>query len=145
MRRSLACVAQHELSALVQDTKKAIIDLEHQRQSVLQAIEAAQNADGHNGHSTGETQMLLMELVNRLLRLNAALDQVVREAEQIKQDQLSPSSQRLIPWAIPLTVPVEAEVKVEAKAGATVEVETSSCKISQFYPCGSTPHDCPSR
>lgn len=137
MRRSLASVAQHELNALVQDTKKAITELEHQRQSVLQAIEVAQNAGGHNGHSTGETELLLMELVDRLLRLNDALDRVVQEAEQIEQDQLLPSSQRLIPWAIPLKVPVEAEVKVE--------VETGSCQISQFYPCGSTPHDCPSR
>ncbi len=141
MRRSLASVAQHELNALVQDAKKAITDLEHQRQSVLQAIEAAQNVDGHNGHSTGETEMLLMELVDRLMRLNDALDQVVQEAEQIEQDQLLPGSQRLIPWAIPLKVPVEAEVKVEVKA----EVENGSCKIRQFYPCACTPHNCQSR
>jgi hypothetical protein len=133
------------LNALVQDTKKAITELEHQRQSVLQAIEVAENAGGHNGHSTGETELLLMELVDRLLRLNDALDRVVQEAEQIEQDQLLPSSQRLIPWAIPLKVPVEAEVEVEAKAEVKVEVETGSCQISQFYPCGSTPHDCPSR
>ena len=94
MRRSLASLAQHELNGLVQDTKKAITDLEHQRQSVLQAIEVAQMADGHNGHSTGETEMLLIELVDRLLRLNDALDQVVQEAEQIEQAQPSPASQR---------------------------------------------------
>ena len=141
MRRSLASVAQHELNALVQDTKKAITELEHQRQSVLQAIEAAQMADGHNGHSSSETEMLLMELVDKQYRLNAALDHVMQEAEQIKTTQPSPSSERMVPWHIPLKVPVETEVKVKAR----VKAENGSCKISQFYPCGSTPHDCPSR
>jgi hypothetical protein len=138
MRRCLASVAQHELNALVQDTKKAITDLEYQRQSALQAIEMAQMPDDHNGHATHDTQMLLLELVEKLLRLNDALDQVMQEAELIEQAQASPGSQRPIPWDIPLISPSEARAEVK------VQAENGTCKISQFYPCGATPHDCPS-
>ncbi len=77
----LTSIAQLELNALLQEAANAIQGLERQRRSALQAIQAAQRASERTGSQPLETALLEMELVDRLGRLNAALDQVLCKIE----------------------------------------------------------------
>ena len=78
----LASIAQLELDVLVQDTERAIKSLKSQRESVMQAIEAVQQSDQNPATVTDETMGLVARLLDKLGRLNAALDQVMCEIEQ---------------------------------------------------------------
>jgi len=105
MRRSLVSVARHELNALVQDTKKAIGGLKHQRESVMQAIQAVQRVGENPAAPPDDTDMLLIGLLEKLNRLNAILDQVMHEAEQMEKEHQALSPEPFIAWTIPLNLP----------------------------------------
>ena len=105
MRRSLVSVARHELNALVQDTKKAIDGLKHQRESVMQAIQAVQRVGGNPADPPDDTDMLLIGLLEKLNRLNAMLDQVMYEAEQMEKEHRALSPEPFIAWTISLNLP----------------------------------------
>ena len=79
----LASVAQLEFDALVQDAHRVIEGLDRQRQSATQAIEATQRASEQAGPQSLETAMVELELVEKLHRLEAALDHVKNEIEAI--------------------------------------------------------------
>jgi seryl-tRNA synthetase len=85
----LASVARMEFDALVQDTQRAIESLDRQRQSALQAIEVTQRASQQDEPQRLETVIMEMELVDKLRRLEAALDHVKNE---IKGVTASPST-----------------------------------------------------
>lgn len=78
----LASIAELELDALVRDTERAIKGLQCQRESVMQAIEAVQQARQNPGEVSDEMLGLVTGLVDRLGRLDAVLDQVMYEIEQ---------------------------------------------------------------
>ena len=79
----LASVARMEIDALVQDTQRAIESLDRQRRSALQAIEITQRASEQDKPQQLETVMMEMEFVDKLRRLEAALDHIVGEIEGI--------------------------------------------------------------
>jgi hypothetical protein len=84
----LASVAQLELNALVQDAKDAVDGLKRQRESVLQALETTQQARGRPSQPPDETDMRVTRLLESLHRLTVALDQVMREIEQIESSSV---------------------------------------------------------
>ena len=86
--RCLAGIAQLELNALVQDVKNAVDGLKRQRESVLQALQTAQQARGKPGQPPDETDVRFTRLLESLHRLTVALDQVMREVEQIKSSSV---------------------------------------------------------
>jgi hypothetical protein len=102
MYPSLASVAQHEFNALAQDTKSAIHSLKRQRESVMQAIKAAHRANGRPGRSPDETDLLLSDLLDRMNRLSAALDQVICEIEHVQAGPASASGKAFIVMPLPL-------------------------------------------
>ena len=93
MHGARVSVAQHEFKALVQDTKGAIGSLKRQRLSVMQAIEAAQQAIDRPGHPRDDTGELVTRLMDELQRLSVALDQVIDEVEQIEANPMTPSAE----------------------------------------------------
>jgi hypothetical protein len=99
-RRCLADVARLELDKLMQDVKAAINDLEHQRESVIQAIEAAQSVNDHLGEYTDDTDWLVIELLNTTYCLNDILDNVMCEVEQIELNRPLPGIAQRVPWPI---------------------------------------------
>jgi ABC-type transporter Mla subunit MlaD len=105
-RRCLESVAQHEFNALAQDTKRAINGLKLQRQSVVQAIEAAQQADEQVERAPDDKDALLTGLLEQLNCLGDALDRVVCEVEQIEETPASSRAQSFI--IVPLAVTQEA-------------------------------------
>jgi ABC-type transporter Mla subunit MlaD len=105
-RRCLESVAQHEFNTLAQDTKRAINGLKRQRQSVVQAIEAARQVDGQAEHAPDDKDALLTSLLEQLYCLSDALDRVVCEVEQIEGTPASSRAQSFI--VVPLTVTQEA-------------------------------------
>lgn len=78
----LASIAQLEFDALVQDTERAIKGLNNQRESVMQAIEAIQELDQNPNTAIDEMKGVITRLLDKLGRLNSALDQVMREIEE---------------------------------------------------------------
>ncbi len=82
--RCLASIAELEFNALVQDTKSALDGLQRQRESAAKALEMAQHANERSGQQCGETDAPVASLLDRLHRLNAALDQLKREIEQLE-------------------------------------------------------------
>jgi prefoldin subunit 5 len=84
MYPSLASVAQLELNALLEETKRAIDSLSRQRVSVSQAIDTARQAKGTDSYVLDETDMQLSYLVHRLNRLEAALEQVNLELDGVE-------------------------------------------------------------
>jgi hypothetical protein len=88
MQGAIVSVAQHEFNALVQDTKSAIDGLQRQRDSVVQAIEAAQQPNERPGPVLDEKVAQVMRLVDHLHRLNVVLDQVMCEVEEIETNHL---------------------------------------------------------
>jgi ABC-type transporter Mla subunit MlaD len=108
MRRCLADVAKYELDTLIQDVKAAINDLERQRESVGQAIEAAQSVDDRLGEGSDETDWFVTELLNTAYSLNDMLDNVMCEVEQIELNQSLPGVAQRVSWPIRLDlVPTE--------------------------------------
>lgn len=101
MHRSLASVAELEFNTLVQDTKSAVGGLKRQRESVAQAISAAQQANGRSECLSGETAIQLAHLLDRLNRLEATLDQVICEVEVVETAPI-PSYPEVLPtWSYP--------------------------------------------
>ncbi|GAB4534933.1 MAG: hypothetical protein Kow0063_18560 [Anaerolineae bacterium] len=108
MHRCLADVARLELETLIQDTKVALYGLERQRESVIQAIEAAQNIDECSSKFTDETDLFVRGLIDRANRLNGVLNKITREIEQMEAGPFSPETGQLISWPIWLDmVPAE--------------------------------------
>ncbi len=126
MRRCLASIAQHELNALVQDTKDAIGSLKHQRESVMQAIEAARTANEGSGDLPDETNLLVADLLDKLLRLNAVLDQLMHETEQIEMACLASSTGQLITWTISLNLATDDHHRRSRVFASHAQVETTS-------------------
>jgi hypothetical protein len=96
----LASIAKLELKSLVQDTKIAVDGLQRQRESVAHAIESAQLANVRPGQPPDEVLEQAVRLVNSLNRLNAALDQVMGEIEQV--EEFPPTAEPLV--VLPLCV-----------------------------------------
>jgi hypothetical protein len=101
--RSLASVAQFEFDALVQETKGVVNGLRRQRESVVQAIERAHAANERADDLPDEEALRLVELLVRLQRLNAALDQVTWEVEQIETASISAGAEPFIVVPLILT------------------------------------------
>jgi hypothetical protein len=93
MYPSLASVAQLELNALLEETKRAIDSLSRQRVSVSQAIDTARQAKGTDSYVLDETDMQLSYLVHRLNRLEAALERVNLELDGVETRPALPGSQ----------------------------------------------------
>ena len=98
----LAHVAQLELNALVQEVKSTVNDLKRQRESAMQALEAAQGADERANLPPDETGAQVARLLDGLHRLNAALDQVLQEIERIEAAPTAPSAEPVILLRLPL-------------------------------------------
>jgi hypothetical protein len=98
--RCLADVAKYELRVLMQETKVAINSLEHQRQSVLQAVEAAQNAGESPGGRPDGMDSRLMELADSVCRLENVLNQAMCEIEQLEANHSTPQTSLLVFWPI---------------------------------------------
>jgi hypothetical protein len=108
MRRSLASIAQFEFIALLQDTKNAVDSLRLQRESVKQAIERVQEANGHADRLPDDMVIQVIGLMDQLRRLNAALERLVGEVEGIQAIQSSPTPEPFLILTIPLA-PVSSE------------------------------------
>jgi hypothetical protein len=96
----LADVAKYELKVLMRQAKVAIDGLEHQRQSVLQAVEAAQNAGESPGRCPAEMDFRLMELADNVRRLENVLNQAMREIELLEANHSAPQTSLLVLWPI---------------------------------------------
>ncbi len=92
MQRAMVSVAQNELRVLVEDTRSAIGNLKRQGDSVMQALEIAQQAGVHPDDPLDETDDLAMRVLDELRRLSAALDQVIHETEHIEASPTSPNA-----------------------------------------------------
>lgn len=82
----LTSVAQIEYDALVQDAEQAVKGLKRQRQSVVDAIRAAQATNEDHNPPPDANLVLVTELQERLRRLNAALDLVTEEINQYRSN-----------------------------------------------------------
>jgi chromosome segregation ATPase len=96
----LADVAKYELKVLMRQAKLAIDGLEHQRQSVLQAVEAAQNAGESLSRRPDEMDSRLMELADSVCHLENVLNQAMREIELLEVNHSSPQTSLLVLWSI---------------------------------------------
>lgn len=97
----LADVARRELRVLTQETKAAIHNLERQRASVIQAIQAAQEANDAPGEGPEGTDLLIMRLADRVHRLEHVLNQVAHEIEQLEANHPALETHLLIAWPVP--------------------------------------------
>jgi len=91
VHRSLTSVARYEFNALIQDTKKAVESLKLQEESVVRAIEAAQQAHAAAGSTPDETAAQLRKLEIRLRRLHEVLDQVIAESDGLEALPITPA------------------------------------------------------
>jgi hypothetical protein len=96
----LADVAKYELKVLMHQAKVAIDSLEHQRQSVLQAVETAQNAGEPLSQLPDETDLRLTELTDNVRRLENVLNQAICEIEQLELNYASPGTGLLVSWPV---------------------------------------------
>jgi hypothetical protein len=94
--RCLTSVAQHEFNALVHDATCAVDGLKRQRESVVQALEATQQARGKPSQPPDETDAHVTRLLESLQRLTVALEQVMREIEQIRSVSVPPEPKPFI-------------------------------------------------
>ncbi len=100
--RCLVSVAELELNALVQDTKRALDGLQGQRESVTKALEIAQHAQERSDQPCEETDAQVTSLVVRLHHLNAALDLLKREIELLEVASVLPDTEPFIVLALPI-------------------------------------------
>jgi hypothetical protein len=96
----LADVAKYELKVLMHEAKVAIDSLEHQRQSVLQAVQTAQNVGEPLNRLPDETDLRLMELADNVRRLENVLNQAMCEIEQLELNYASPGTGLLVSWPV---------------------------------------------
>jgi hypothetical protein len=96
----LADVAKYELKVLIHQAKVAVNGLEHQRQSVLQAVVAAQNAGESLSLRPDEMDSRLMELADSVCRLEHVLNQAMHEIERLEANHSSPQTSLLVFWSI---------------------------------------------
>jgi hypothetical protein len=96
----LADVAKYELKVLMHQAKVAIDSLEHQRQSVLQAVQTAQNVGEPLNRLPDETDLRLMELADNVRRLENVLNQAMCEIEQLELNYASPGTGLLVSWPV---------------------------------------------
>ncbi len=96
----LADVARYELKVLMHQAKVAIDSLERQRQSVLQAVEAAQDAGEPSDRLPDEADLRLMELADNVRRLENVLNQAMCEIEQLELDHASLTTGLLVSWPV---------------------------------------------
>lgn len=115
MRRSLASIAQFEFIALLQDTKHAVDSLRRQRESVEQAMERIQKANGHHDRLPDDMVMQVIGLMDQLRRLNGALERLMGEVEEIEAVQSSPAPEPFLVLPISL-VQVSSEDQTLVRA-----------------------------
>jgi hypothetical protein len=96
----LADVAKYELKVLMHQAKVAIDSLEHQRQSVLQAVETAQNTGEPLNRLPNEADLRLMELADNVRRLENILNQAICEIEHLELNYASPGTGLLVSWPV---------------------------------------------
>jgi chromosome segregation ATPase len=100
-RSYMADIAGHELKLLIHDTRTAIQSLDRQRDSALQAVEAAQAENGHVAEASDEENLAVDSLIERLSQLQAVLDNALREMDAIQQAaQPVPASEEYIAWPL---------------------------------------------
>jgi hypothetical protein len=80
----------------MEDAKSAVDGLKRQRESVVQALEATQQARGKPGQPSDETDAHVTRLLENLHSLTVALDQVMREIEQIESSSVPPEPEPFI-------------------------------------------------
>jgi hypothetical protein len=102
MYPSLASVAQLELNALLEETKRAVDSLSRQRVSVSQAIDTARQSKEADSYVLDETDMQLSYLVHRLNRLEAALERVNLELDGVETRPALPGGQLAVAPPNPL-------------------------------------------
>ena len=102
-------VAGHELTLLMQDTRAAIRGLDRQRESVLQAIEAAGIENTHAADASDETNMAVASLTERVSRLQKVLDDALRELDAMQAAQSAPASEELIAWPLWASAPARQQ------------------------------------
>jgi chromosome segregation ATPase len=96
----MADIAGHELELLIHDTRTAIQSLNRQRESTLQAIEAAQAENMHAAGTSDEPNLAVDSLAERLSDLQTVLDEALREVETIQAVQSAPASEEYIAWPL---------------------------------------------
>jgi hypothetical protein len=100
-------IAGHELKLLIQDTQAAIRGLDRQRESVLQAIEAAEIETMRAAEATDETHSAVVGLVEGVSRLQKVLDDALREVDAMQAVQPAPESEDLIAWPLWAKAPAQ--------------------------------------
>jgi hypothetical protein len=98
--RCLGDVAKYELKVLMHQAKVAIDSLEHQRQSVRQAVETAQSVGGPLNRLPNEADLRLIELADNVRRLENVLNQATCEIEQLELNYASPGTGLLVSWPV---------------------------------------------
>jgi chromosome segregation ATPase len=105
----MADIAGHELELLIHDTRTAIQSLDRQRESALQALEAARAETTHAAGTSDDTHMAVDSLVERLSQLQKVLDNALREVEAIQAVQSAPASEEAIAWPLWAQVPARRQ------------------------------------
>jgi hypothetical protein len=99
----LVGVAELEFNALVGETKRAVDGLRCQRESVAQALETAWEANDRPGQSPDDaTAVQIARLLDRLQRLNIALEAVMVEVEGLETRSAPPGLEPLPVLCLPL-------------------------------------------
>ena len=87
----LVSVAELEFNALAGETKRAIDGLRCQRESVAQALETAWEASDRRGQPPDEaTAVQIARLLDRLNRLNTALEAIMVEVDELETSPAPP-------------------------------------------------------